>query len=120
MNQKFFFPGWDELSSVQKTLVEEWIKGVLQAQAAREAMIKLYCDPDGSESNSYIENLSSESFEIFGSQSNLEERIELSSMSVASPPDPICASDCLSKHRDNPQELDKCLKNCDSSGLNSQ
>ena len=112
MSQKFFFPGWDELSPVQKTLVEEWLRGVLRAQAAREALIKSYCDPDCSESDLYIENFSSEPFEIFGSQSTLEERKELKRMSVESPGTPACVSDCRSKHKDNNQELQTCINNC--------
>jgi hypothetical protein len=112
MSQKFFFPGWDELSPVQKTLVEEWLRGVLRAQAAREALIKSYCDPDCSESDLYIENLRSDSFEIFGSQNTLEERKKLSSMSVESPPDTVCASDCLNKYRDDPVKLEQCIDGC--------
>ncbi|HEY9821521.1 MAG TPA: hypothetical protein V6D35_12205 [Candidatus Sericytochromatia bacterium] len=112
MSQKFFVSGWDELSPVQKTLVEEWIRGALRAKAAREALIKSYCDLNFSESGSYIENFSSEpSFEVFGSQSTLEERIELSSMSVESPPDLPNLSDCRAKCRNESNEqqcLDKC------------
>jgi hypothetical protein len=91
MSQKFFVPGWDELSPVQKTLVEEWIRGALRAKAAREALIKSYCDLNFNESASYIENLSSEpSFEVFGSQSSLEERIELKSIASNSILDLAC------------------------------
>lgn len=61
MVQKFFVPGWDELSPEQKTLVEKWIRGALRAKAAREALIKSYCDLKFNESASYIENFSSQS-----------------------------------------------------------
>jgi hypothetical protein len=118
MSQKFFFAGWNELSPVQKTLVEEWVRAALRAQAAREALIKSYCDLNFSESDSYIENLSSEPFEIFGSQSTLEERKELKRLIIESPPDGACTSDCLSNHRNNPQELEKCIKECENHGSN--
>jgi len=118
MNQQFFFTGWDKLSPLQKKLVEEWVRAALRAKAAREALIKSYCDLNFSESDSYIENLSSEKFEIFGSQSTLEERIELKRMIIEAPPDPACASDCRSKHIDDPQGLEECIDGCNKRGLN--
>jgi hypothetical protein len=66
----------------------------------------------------FKENLSPEQFESFASQSPLGEKKELSSMSVASPPDPVCASNCLNNHRDDPQGLKECIKACDNPGQN--
>ncbi len=49
MNKEIGFSDWDDLSSVEKEIVTKWIKSLLQAKAASEALVNFYNKSNTSE-----------------------------------------------------------------------
>lgn len=74
MTQTVLLPGWENLSSEEKQLTEEWIKSILSARKASANILKLFGNKSSSD---FVEKLDkilnqSDDFEIIESDTSVK------------------------------------------------
>lgn len=120
MTQQVLFPGWNNFSSEQKSLVKKWIKSILKLRVASKDLLDSFSNSSPTNknplSNALDELLNNFQFEVVDSFTN-SEGIQLQEIiptallsSLEDPRQDFCKTVCIISNNTQPSCVSDCVK----------